>query len=407
LTQQEATTAENKSNNIRINDKVHVTTKNTTSISQKFVTIVMPSVVNPQGRTKRLTAITDTWGPKANAIYVVHDLQQYTSSIAAASDMTRNKSLLYPKSLLIPSNISDSMGLDRLIYVLQQLLLQHHHNFQYAFFVNDHTFVIPEHLCYFLSTEQRRRQWQQQHPTPDNRNQNNTNNNNNNDFFLYAGHAMKESGQEYMFNSGAAGYVLSKSTIRQLIHTMVYQRHTCYSNLPLNTLAWYQGNPGLVIAKCLHEALGVDAIDTRDNVAHPSSTSLPRHVFHAFGLVRMVTGKVDEWYTNKHRLLQFPTTTTSRLHQQQQQQQDTSDTSNISLMEEKLKYLLPFGTNCCSTYSVTFHYVNPDETYALYELRQWILTHKKEQPLMKRQLLEGIVRQRWPSSEESLGFYGM
>jgi hypothetical protein len=59
------------------------------------------------------------------------------------------------------------------------------------------------------------------------------------------------------------------------------------------------------------------------------------------------------------------------------------------------------------TYSVTFHYVNPDETYALYELRQWIQTHKKEQPLMKRQLLEGIVRQRWPSSEESLGFYGM
>jgi hypothetical protein len=291
------------------------------------------------------------------------------------------------------------MGLDRLLYVLQQLLLHHHHNFQYAFFVNDHTFVIPEHLCYFLSME--RRQWQ--HPMG--------NTNQMMQSFLYAGHAMKESGQDYMFNSGAAGYVLSKSTIRQLIDTMVYQRHTCYSNLPQNKLAWFQGNPGLIIAKCLHEALGVDAIDTR---AHDNpSSSIPRHVFHAFGLVRMVTGKVDEWYKNKHRLLQFTTmtkTTTSRLHKQQQhrqQEQDNSDTSNTTLMEEKLKYLLPFGHNCCSTYSVTFHYVNPDETHALYELRQWIQTHKKEQPLLKRELLESMVRQRWPSSEESLGFYGM
>jgi hypothetical protein len=31
-------------------------------------------------------------------------------------------------------------------------------------------------------------------------------------------------------------------------------------------------------------------------------------IFHAFGLVRMVTGKVNEWYKNKHRLLQFTTT---------------------------------------------------------------------------------------------------
>jgi len=64
LAQQEATTADNNGNNIRSNGKVHVTTRNTASIPQKFVTIIMPSVVNPQGRTKRLTAITDTWGSK-------------------------------------------------------------------------------------------------------------------------------------------------------------------------------------------------------------------------------------------------------------------------------------------------------------------------------------------------------
>lgn len=371
------------------------------SMPRQFVTVVMPSVVNPPGRTARLTAITDTWGPKANAIFVVHDLQQYTSSIRAASTATSANSLFYPKPLLIPSNISESMGLDRLLYVLNQLLVQHH-NFQYAFFVNDHTFVIPEHLCYFLqSMEQKQHQqqpWQHHNYNEDT-----------NDFFLYAGHAMKESGQEYMFNSGAAGYVLTRSTIRQLIDTIVYQRHTCYSNIPQNKLAWYQGNPGLIIAKCLHEAHGVDAIDTRDN---PGSI-LRRHVFHAFGLVRMVTGKVDEWYKNKHRLLQFTTTTTntSGIHQQQQQQYNTG-MSNHTFMEEQLKYLLPFGRNCCSTYSTTFHYVNPEETRALYELRQWIQTHKNDQSvipysLLERNILGTMVRQKWPSSEDSLGFYGM
>ena len=39
----------------------------------RFVSVLMPSVVNPPGRSARLKAIHDTWGPYGRAIYVVHD----------------------------------------------------------------------------------------------------------------------------------------------------------------------------------------------------------------------------------------------------------------------------------------------------------------------------------------------
>ena len=55
-------------------------------------------------------------------------------------------------------------------------------NPDFAFFVNDHTFVIPEHLCTYL---------EHRDPVDD----------------LYAGHALNNGTEEDVYNSGPAGYL--------------------------------------------------------------------------------------------------------------------------------------------------------------------------------------------------------
>ena len=80
------------------------------------------------------------------------------------------------------------MGVERLDHVIRTVHTEINPDF--AFFVNDHTFVIPDNLCKFL-------------------------NNRDSNLDLYAGHALKGK-KETVFNSGAAGYVLSRSTIEKL-----------------------------------------------------------------------------------------------------------------------------------------------------------------------------------------------
>jgi len=191
---------------------------------------------------------------------------------------------------------------------------------------------------------------------------------------MYAGHAMKESHEDYMFNSGAAGYVLSRQTIILVLDAM--RHHDCANQISPTKIQWYQGNPGLILAKCLYEALHLDAIDTRD--------SHNRHLFHAFGLVRMVTGNVDEWYKNKHRLLPF---------------------SNILDVDTRVKALLPSGIDCCGTYTVSFHYVEGNEARILYEITRWIVAQKRKGFSEIDVDTEKMVRQMWPSTQKSLGFY--
>lgn len=44
-----------------------------------FVTVVLPSVVNPELRGDRLMAIADTWGKEAHALFVVHSWDGYAN----------------------------------------------------------------------------------------------------------------------------------------------------------------------------------------------------------------------------------------------------------------------------------------------------------------------------------------
>jgi len=228
----------------------------------RTVTVVMPSVVNPKGRTKRLDSIQETWGASARAVYVVHNVSEYpvASHAVISEDRTPEDPYSYPQLMLIPESIGSDDGVARLIHTIQTVFEKINPDF--AFFVNDHTYVIPEHLCKYLEHKR---------PYED----------------MYHGHAMKN--EDIAFNSGAAGYILSRKTMEKLVDK--WKHGVCTGK---TASKWLQGNPGLLTTTCMKEELGVVPVDTRHNEKY--------HRFHAFPLNRVVTGNVDEWYKNKHQV---------------------------------------------------------------------------------------------------------
>lgn len=302
----------------------------------RFVTIVLPSVVNPAGRPKRLKAIASTWGPAARAVYVVHDTMDYLDGANNLVGFSADGSH-YPQVLVLPESIKVEDGVPRLQHTIRTV----HESIDpdFAFFVNDHTFVIPEHLCEYLSDRE---------PTKE----------------LYAGHAMKNEKEGYAFNSGAAGYVLSRHTMADLAKKWQEKDPKCLAE---HAAKWLQGNPGLVTAKCLRESMHVNAVDTRDSGG--------RHRFHAFGLVRTAMGSVDDWYLKKHKGLDVIFGPDKHHHQ----------------------HMPLHGTNCCSEDTVSFHYVEHAETRALYEAREKLKKNKD----MSDDELKSLMISMWPTGKDT------
>jgi hypothetical protein len=211
----------------------------------------------------------------------------------------------------------------------------------FAFFVNDHTFVIPEHLCKYLEARD---------ATTD----------------LYAGHALKE-GEKSIFNSGAAGYLLSRATMQKIVQKWNVHDPECWED-PDTAKDWLQGNPGLVTVRCLN-SLGIKAFDTRE--------AGKWHRFHAFPLTRVVSGKVDEWYNRKH--------------------------AEMDLFEgfDSSYNMLLTGEDCCSKETVSFHYVEHTETRALFSTREALL----ENPHMSDYELKSLMLKEWPTTKAQLGGY--
>lgn len=189
----------------------------------------------------RLSNIAKTWCPTARAVYVVHSIDEYPNgaNILVSTNSTGNP---YPQLLLVPDSIRAEMGVQRLEHVIRTV--HQTINPDFAFFVNDHTFVIPDNLCKFLKDRD---------SSTD----------------LYAGHPLKGK-QETVFNSGAAGYVLSRSTMEKLSELLLLQLvlggvFTEYLFLSFDEVdewdkpnskcsasgasQWIQNNPGLLTAK--------------------------------------------------------------------------------------------------------------------------------------------------------------
>jgi hypothetical protein len=313
--------------------------------SPRFVTVVMPSVVNPGHRRERLEAIHDTWGPYARAIYVLHDLSEFpkASHLTMAEDVTPSDRYAYPQNLLLPSKMRAEDGVPRLYHVIKVLFSRVDPD--YAFFVNDHTFVIPGHLCSWLEDKD---------PRTD----------------LYAGHALKS--DQTIFNSGAAGYLLSRETMRKLLQKYDDKDPQCWISDVAKNKKWLQGNPLLVVNDCL-KSMGITAIDTRYMNKY--------HRFHAFPLTRLVSGNVDDWYTKKHQFDELP--------------------DDVRKGFDRSYSTLLTGDECCSSDSVSFHYVENHECRALFSVQYHLLEH----PLLSDAELGDLIRRLWPSTQKEIGGY--
>jgi hypothetical protein len=276
---------------------------------------------------------------------VVHNTSEFPE---ASHNVISNSSLpadpySYPQLLLIPPTISDEMGLPRLYFVIRSIHERIDPDF--AFFVNDHTFVIPEHLCHYLNGK---------NPAQD----------------LYAGHALKN--DNLVFNSGAAGYVLSRATMSKIVAKLDSRDPECSFDSS-TTGKWIQNNPGIASARCI-KSFGVQPIDTRSQNKW--------HRFHAFPITRVVSGRVDEWYHDKHV--------------------GVHNLMGLEAQDDASSYdTLLSGDECCSKSTVSFHYVESHETRALFATREALL----ENPAMSDHELKIVMTREWPQEKAHIGFY--
>lgn len=310
--------------------------------SPRYVTVVLPSMVNPTGRQKRLKTIQNTWGGSARAIYVVHnvsDFPQAAHAVISASEETLEDKYAYPQLLLIPPHIQKDAGVARLFHTIKEI--HDKVNPDFVFMVNDHTYMIPAHLCKYLEHRQE---------TED----------------IYEGHALRN-GEEEVFNSGAAGYLLSRATMAKLTERFDARDPDCGFG-GKETSTWLQNNPALVMVKCLN-SLNIHATDTR-------STS-KWHRFHAFPITRVVAGEVDQWYVDKHK-----------------------EMDRIAGFDPSYNQLLK-GEDCCSWDTVSFHYVEHNEARALFAVQEQLLEH----PHSSNHEVKSLMKAVWPSNAKDIGSY--
>lgn len=95
-------------------------------------------------------------------------------------------------------------------------------------------------------------------------------------------------------------------------------------------------------------------------------------------LVRTVTGKVDDWYLNKHKTL-----------------------DDVLGVDTKYHHQLQDGRKCCSTGTVSFHYVEAGESLALWEVLEKI----HPSPSLSDVKIKELMKKVWPRDKEGLGFY--
>eukprot|EP00752_Nemacystus_decipiens_P009868 g8805.t1 len=336
-----------------------------------------PMVSGPLTRIDRLTTIQATWGQDLvdggdnSVVFVVDESDTATSEealkawgalasdpLSAEGDRTshsRQETNGF-RVVVVPDEISKG-GVDgdgRLRYVLDRV--SEAYDPAFLFYCNEHTFVIAENLqCYvggldpsapvYLGNRFRREERDQERP---------------------------------LLNSGAAGFVLSRASL-----SLLAQAWKGDGGPPEEALAedaqrpgeeggtlstggtvapecvakskFELANPGLALARCLQHA-GVTAEDTTDSQGGQR--------FNAYGPARLAQGTIDQWYKDVH----------------------ASDPG-----------MWRAGVACCSSDTVSFHYVGPAEATAMHH----ILHHRETY------LTDGFqeARSLWPATPQALGPY--
>ena len=144
-------------------------------------------------------------------MFVVHENIEFPDGDEIDS---ASLSRTFPQVIKLPSDINVDQGVARLLHTIRRV--SETINPSFIFFANDHTMVLPGSLCRFLSKRDASKD-------------------------AYVGHALKGKGTPVAFNSGAAGYVLSRRTYQRLIQEIDDPKSECS---PSNASKWLQGNPG-------------------------------------------------------------------------------------------------------------------------------------------------------------------
>lgn len=355
--------------------------------NNKYITIVLFSdALNPALRPRRISAIAETWGPQANAIYAVpHDYvsEDYTIKFAtynnnntkiypphivnpspggtlqtiyaAAVDDEKGLAMkLRPKLLVLPPDMDVSGGNQAGLMTYVFSALQNlDDTFDFLLIANDHTFVLTDNLCQFLNDRD---------PSVG----------------FHAGHALAGGPGKYPFNSIGMGYVLSRRSVMDMISATVTTTRTTSpttggKNEPLcSKKSGYRH----FVTECLFDHFQTPLADTRD--------SLGRHRFHGYGVVRTMEGKQDEWYANFH---QDPN---NILHFRGDGAINNHDYSVVKT-----------GRDCCSPNTCTFHYVQDAEARALFRVRETL----QKNPSMSDMQLRNLMMELWPTNRQELGGY--
>ncbi|CAN0129448.1 unnamed protein product [Pylaiella littoralis] len=378
-----------------------------------IVVLVMPSppsVSAPSTRIDRLETIRDTWGRdlvkggRHSVVFVIDEtdaitaekaVQEWGGSLEAPplsarrlgdrdrapvpqpNRHSRNAGENNFRAIVVPDAVTHggTDGDGRLRYAMETVAKAYDPAF--LFFCNEHTFVIAENLQCFVHGL---------NPSKP----------------MYLGNRFRKENQKEqgkaLLNSGAAGFVLSRASLSLLVRAwrggggggggeeeeggggredlskvdfagngqnagvgggageVEGQGRPVVVPECTATSDFERGNPGVTLARCLQH-VGVEAQDTTDTQGGQR--------FNAYGPVRLAQGMIDKWYKDVH----------------------ASDPG-----------MWRAGSDCCSSDTVSFHYVGPAEARAMHHI-----LHHREKYIAKGGYEEAL--KVWPTSPQALGPY--
>ena len=225
-------------------------------------------------------AITETWAPGCDGFV----------AFSTASDPTLN-------AISIPHDGPEEYSnMWQKVRSMWRFVAKHYlDDFDWFFIGGEDLYVLPQNLRDYLK----------ERPDP-------------HEVPQFLGRRFRSKVQKVLFNSGGAGYTLSRAALRG------YDAHF---NDPRCNPTLHTPPEDVQIAKCLAKTLGVEPEDTRD--------SSDRERFHPFdpGYMLMSSGRLQDWYYNY----------------------------------SKEWGVLP-GVLCCAPDSVSFHYIRPAMARHLHKL---------------------------------------
>ena len=362
------------------------TSAGTPAASSPIVTVlVIPSPVSVKTRVDRLRAIHETWAvalrrcmnmrlrvllsPDDGTQFGVPPVripptQAAEEAAVFSAGLPRDREVL-PRTTVL-QGVKELDNADRLLQALQHIYDQ---GTQWLFAANDHTFIVPENLRCLLDSGAAGSPlddvWMGHRLQEGNSGSENS--------IQESAKKKKKKGNQNLFVSGAAGYLLSRSLLGKFLAAV--------TNGSCKGSRRERQQPGLLVAKCLRDVLGVTPLElgeramreipslltTNNNsssiISIPSVGAAPEPSLHVYGPARLVSGRTDDWW-RRYR-----------------------SNSGMSVVS---------GLGCCSSRTISFHYC--------FGAEQRLLNDVLRSPDHYRSMSDEERKEIWPSARELGGY---